>query len=268
MNRKDRLLRNIGEGFKENELVEQFYDGPDKIEVRTSVVMVERILKGLLLEEVDRLAGDKAECTRFFRHFFDPTVGPEERNRFVLNFIREPPRVVIGYPRSGADLPIFSIVMTSDEELSDTPSGFLGKYAGETVAGENPIDGEDAEYEGAFFNQLYSIYIYAQNPDQTAYLYQTAKSILFAGGETLKAAGIIDPRYSGGELSPEEIYLPDDVFARVLQVRLISMMTVPKLFAHRDGRRLRMSGIFREDVVVDGVRGGMKTYVEDGDGES
>ena len=267
MNRKDRLLRNLGEGFKDtSELAQPYFDGPNKVEVRTSVVMVERILKSILLDEVDRLAGNIDECRRFFQHFFDPTAGAEERERFVANFVRTPPRVVIGYPRTGAELPLFSIILSSDEE-TDAPSGFLGKFAGETIEGENPIGGEDAEYEGGYFTQVYSIFIYAQNPDQTAYLYQTAKSILYGAGDALKAAGVIDPRYSGGELNPEEMYLPDNVFARVLTVRLISMMTVPKLFAHRDGRRLRITGIFMEDAVVEGVRGGVKVYAEESDGE-
>ena len=270
MNRKQRLLKNLGAGFEAADpKAEPYFDGPGKIEVRTSVVMVERILRAVLTSEIDRLS-DRAntdELRRYFAHFYDPTVGEEERERFVTNFQRTPPRAIIGYPRTGADLPIFSIVLMSDEEMDGQPAGFLGKYAGETQPDETPPGGDDAEYEGAYFAQAFAVFVYGQNPDQVAYLYQFAKLTLFGARQALEASGLIDPRYSGGELSPEEMYLPDNVFARVLNVRLTSMMTVPRLFSHRDGRRLRITGIFRDDVVVDGVRGGVKTYVpEDADG--
>ncbi|MCH9837363.1 hypothetical protein K0U83_16995, partial [bacterium] len=70
---------------------------------------------------------------------------------------------------------------------------------------------------------------------------------------------------SGSVLSPEEFYAPDNVFMRVLRIRAKSVMTVPRLFSYTDAERLRITGIFREDVVVDGVPGGVKTYEDTDD---
>ncbi len=265
-NRKARKLRNLGGTFEET--VEPFFDGPPLAETRTSIVLVERFLLAVLRSEIDRLKpkANQSELERFFSHIFDPTMGKEERAAFVTNFQTTPPNVVLGYPRTTAELPIFAVVLTSDEEAE--PSA-LGKYVGETLEGEDAPGREDAEYEGAFFEQKYSIYIYAQHPDVLNYLYHFGKLILFGAREAMEAAGIIDPKYSGGELSPDEVHLPDNVYARVLNVTAKSLMTIPRLFPmHKDGRRLRVTGIFREDIVVDGVRGGVKTFVpgEENDG--
>lgn len=261
-NRKERLLRNLGGTFAEtpSSKVDPFFDGPQQAEQRTSVVLTERIIRAVLLSEVDRLKDSEniAELRRFFSHFFDPTITVEERESFVANFQREPPVVVLGYPRNLAELPIFSIVLSSDEEAEPH---LLAKYVGATLDNEKPPNREDAEYEGAYFNQMNSVYIYAQHPDVCLYMYHFAKLALFGARSALECSGLIDPHYSGGELAPEEMpYLPDNVFVRVLNIRYLTMMTVPRLYAYRDGRRITMTGIFREDVVIDGQRGGVKTF--------
>jgi hypothetical protein len=262
-NRKKRLLRNLGGTFEQtDDRAKPFFDGPQAAEMRTSIVMVERIILAVLRSEVERLSADtdeaRAELNRIFSHIFDPTVGVAERAEFAADFQRRPPVTVLGYPRTTTEMPCFAVILESDEEGE---AGVLGKYAGQTLEDEDPPGGEDAEYEGAFFDQSYGIYIYAEHPDVCAYLYQFCKLLLFGARQALEAAGIIDPTYSGGELTPEEMYLPENMFARVLRIRAKSMMTVPRLFLHRDGRRLRVTGIFMEDVVVDGRRGGVMPYV-------
>jgi len=269
-NRKERLLRNLGGTFEQtDERATQFFSGPMQTEMRTSVVMAERLLLAVLRSEVDRLAADtdeaRAELNRIFGHIFDPTIGANERASFATDFQRRPPTTVLGYPRTTTEMPCFALTLESDEE-GESP--ILGKYVGQTLDGEDPPGGEDAEYEGAFFDQVYGIYVYAQHPDVCAYLYQFCKLLLFGARQALEAAGLIDLTYSGGELTPEEMYLPEDLYARVLRVRAKTMMTIPRLLLHRDGSRLRVTGIFMKDVVVDGVRGGVTPYVEVPGGES
>lgn len=264
MNRKERVLRNLGGAVKaegDKRFTEPFFDGPTAAEQRTSIVLPERLVRAVLKAEVDRLSKDETEVRRFFSHFFDPTLGdPEsEREAYVSNFMAAPPRVVLGYPRTTGDLPVFAIVMSLDEEADERG---LAKYAGTTLPDENPPGGEDQDYEGGIFNQVLSIYVIAQNPDQCIYLYHFAKFALYGGRETLECGGLIDPSYSGGELNPQEVYLPDNAFGRVLTIRFGVMQTIPKLLRYRDGRRLRLAGIFRNDVVVNGLRGGVKTYTE------
>jgi hypothetical protein len=146
------------------------------------------------MSEVERLRNDKPELQRFFRHFFDPTVLHEEVETFVEDFTNNPPRVVLGYPRSTASWPMFAIIMSSEEEAD---SAVVGKYVGETQDGEKPIGGEDQEYLGTFWNVVYTVMCLAEHPDQCAYLYQFAKLTLLGAQEALETAGVIDPHYSG-----------------------------------------------------------------------
>lgn len=263
MNRKERLLNNLGGNVAQDDkrFSEPFFDGPKAAEIRTSIVLPERLIRALLKSEVDRLLADEDELRRFFSHFFDPTLPEDEveREAYVSNFRTNPPRVVLGYPRTTGSFPVFAIVLNTDEEADER---FLAKYMGTTLPEENPPGGNDQNYEGSFFNQNISVYIMAQNPDQTIYLYHLAKFILFGGREALECAGLIDPSYSGGELSPNEMYLPDNVFGRVLTINFKVGQSIPKLLSYRDGRRLKVSGIFLSDTVVNGLRGGVKVSSE------
>jgi len=267
MNRKSRLKRNLGGTTAEEDprFSEPFFDGPGQAELRTSIVFPERLLRKILIDEVDRLAANEDELRRFFTHFFDPTISSAERESYVQNFKDNPPRTTIGYPRSIGDWPIYAITLTSDEE-SDSESA-LARYVGETLPGENAPGGEDAYYEGGFFDQSNAVLIASQHPDQTLYLYHFAKLALFGAREAIHNAGMLEPHFGGAELSPQELYLPDNVFARVLNISFKTMVTVPKLYSHRDGRRLRVTGIFGSDIVVDGMRGGVTTYETDTTGD-
>lgn len=265
-NRKARLLRNMGEtsGAADARFGAAFYPtAPAESQIRTSIVLPERLFLGILRTEVERLSKDVAELRRFFGHFFDPTVGAEERETYVRAFQGTPPVVTLGYPRITMELPIVAIVNTSDEEDEE---GFLYNLVSETRPGEEVA--EDQEYQGAFWTQVFSVYVLANHPDVTLYLYHFVKLSLFAAKDVLMRSGLMELHYGGGELSPEETYMPENAFGRVLTVRCKTMQTVPKVLEHVDSRRLRIAGIFRDDVVVDGLRGGVKADgVCDGDEE-
>lgn len=264
MSRKNKAaLRNLGGTF--GETVERYFKGPTLASARTSIVLLERLFLAILRSEIERLSEDKTELERFFSHFFDPTAGTEERDRFVDNFIRQPPVAVLGYPRTTATFPCFSIILESEEE--DTT--VLEDYVGQTLPGESggfPGNGREAyEYKGAVFKQSYGIYIYAQHPDVCGYLYQFAKFCMFGSHDVLVEAGMIDFTLSGGELSPEEMYLPDNMFARVLRISSTAVQSIPQLL-NPDPARIKLAGVFMDDVVVDGIRGGVTPYApEDSD---
>ena len=257
MSRKSRLRRNLGGTVTQDDrrFSEAFFDGPQLAELRTSITLPERLLRAVLVSEIERLTADRAEAARFFAHLFDPTAAPDEHRDYVEHFLKNPPRTVLGYPRATGEWPIYAITLSSDEE--DDEHAALGRYVSETQPGEDAPGGEDAMYEGGFFSQTNAILVMAPHPDQCLYLYHLAKMILFGARDALHAAGLISPHFSGGELNPNETVLPDNAFARVLNVSFTSMVTVPRLFQHRDGRRLRLAGIFGSDVVVDGMRGGV-----------
>jgi hypothetical protein len=257
VSRKDKtLLRNLGGEVEAG--VTDFFDGPDQAQSRVSVVLGERLLLAVLRSEVARLAADQAEATRFFSHIFDPTMSAADRAKFVAKFVAEPPTTVLSYPRTSAEFPCFAVVLDSETEVQP----LLGDHVGETVEGED--EDEPAEYQGSIFEHVHAVYTYAEHPDIVAYLYQLSKLILLGAKPALMRSGLIDVSFAGGELSPEEMYLPDNMFARQLRVTSKSAQTVPRLLSP-DPARVRLGGIFREDVVVDGIRGAVLTYDPDGD---
>jgi hypothetical protein len=220
---------------------------------RYSVVMPERIILALLRTEADRLSDkdNETDLVRFFGHFFDPMISEAERNSYVSSFQRTPPVARLGYPRTGAKFPCFAIVMERDVEDQEA----LGKYLGQTRPGD-PIERAE-EYVGSMFEQTYGIYIYAEHPDMCLYLYHFAKAVLLGSHEVLEQCGILDPAYDGNEMIPQEEYLPENMFVRRLGVTLKSLHTIPAVLTP-DPSRVRVTGIWANDVVVSGIRGGVQ----------
>jgi hypothetical protein len=210
---------------------------------RDSILLVERLLRVLLSESVTKLQNDENECRRFFSHFFDPTVDEDEREEFITNFRNFPPRSIQGYARMGAELPVFSIVLTSDNETDE----FVGQFADDEAG---------TEFVASFFESVYSIYVCASHPIQAVYLYQFAKSVVLSGKIALLANGCHTVSISGGELAPDEQYMPENMYIRVLRVSVKAPATVPRILPV-DPRRLKLAGIFAHDVVVDGYPGGV-----------
>lgn len=250
MSRKDR--RNMGVATAEEKATQ--YTPPEGATAgRVSIVMPDRLFLALLRDEVDRLSNvdNQDDLERFFAHFFDPMIGAEERATYVRDFQEKPPTVVQGYPRANAArFPCWSIVLEDEKEAEGALGHFIGRY--------QPEESTDLaeEFLGAMFDQTYGIYVYAEHPDVCGYLYHLAKFILLGSHETLEECGIIDPEFSGGELAPDEGYLPENMFVRVLRVSLKSLQTVPSVL-RPDPRRLRITGIWINDIVVSGIRGGV-----------
>lgn len=216
-----------------------------------AVLMVERILKRLMETAITMLKDNPKEATRFFSHFFDISIGTDERDQVVRAFLQAPPKVVLGYTRAGAELPCYSIVMLSEEE-SDA---FLGDYVGTE---------DDVEYLGADFDATYAIYTYATHPDMAQILYQVSKAIVHSGKGLLFHEGAMSVTLGGGELTPDENYMPENMFVRVLKVTIKHPYSAPQLLP-ANPKKLRTL-VYACDVNVDGIQGGVHftTDVEQG----
>jgi hypothetical protein len=257
MSSSRKAKRNFGGTDAAN--VTSFFGDPQLTAARTNIVLVERVLLTVLRTEIERLIADTSELDRFFSHFYDPIAGAEERARFAGNFVREPPVVVLGYPRTTGTFPCLAVILEGEEEQTNV----LDDFVGESLPGEDAK--EAAEYQGAIFRQNYGVYVFAQHPDVCAYLYQFAKLCLFGAKPYLIQAGLIEPHFSGGELNPGEMYLPDNMFSRVLRITADAVVSVPRLL-DPDPLRVRLAGLFMDDVVVSGIRGGVTPVSGDDDG--
>lgn len=246
---------NFGDGFPEPE--DPGYPVP---EGRYSVPMPERILLALLRDEVLFLASPEGatDLRRFFSHFFDPVISEKERNTYVDNFQRQPPMVTLGYPRTGSRFPCLTVILESDAEDQEA----LDYYLGETQIGD-PAE-HAHEYAGALFRKTLGIHIFAEHPDVCLYLYHLAKAVVMGAHHTLANYGLIDPNLSGSELSPQENYLPENMFVRRLGVTLLSLETSP-IMLRPDPAKVRVAGISASGTIVSGIRGGVTPYVDSDD---
>jgi hypothetical protein len=244
--------RNFGTAVAE-EKEATFPTDPEANAGRYMVAMPERIILALFRSEVERLSdpNNRDDLVRLFSHFFDPMITEEERNSYVNNFQKYPPETVLGYPRSSAKFPCYAVVLESDEEQDEALDHLIGR------TGDNENVDKTQEYLGSMYQQTYGAYVYAEHPDVCLYLYHFAKAILIGSHETLEGCGIIDMHLSGTELGPEETYIPENMFVRVVRITMKSLFTVPEIL-RPDPARVRITGIWADDIVVSGMRGGVK----------
>jgi len=220
---------------------------------RYPLVLPERIILALFRSEIARLSdpNNRSDLVRLFAHFFDPVISAEERDAYVTNFQKYPPETYLGYPRSSARFPCYAVVLESDDEQDEA----LG-YLIDRTNDEERIDKSQAYY-GSMFQQSYGVYIYSEHPDICLYLYHFAKAMLIGAHDILEGCGVTEMRLSGTELGPEETYIPENMFVRVCRVSLKSLFTVPEIL-RPDPARVRITGIWADDIVVSGMRGGVK----------
>lgn len=208
-----------------------------------ATVFPDRLIKRLLQNTIDFLAADRSEIERFFSHFFDDSITAEERNQFVDRFLSHTPKAQLGYARPSTEFPYWGITL-NDESEEDS---FLGDFEGVDLE-------EKVEYHGALFNSVYNVYIYTNHPDVTSYQFQLAKSIVIGGKKWLLSQGLQEIQLSGAELNPEFDLFPDAVYIRVLRIRCKANTSVPRILLAQNAR---LGSLHADDVVVDGIRGGI-----------
>lgn len=218
---------------------------------RTGVTSVEVMLYQILAHELDSLSKDAAKRDAYLSHLFDPVAGEDMRKMIATSLEKRPPMVVYGYPRINAELPCVAIVLEDEHSAQEV----LGNYLGETAEGETTDD--PAEYVGGFWEHTFALLVYTEHPQITAGLYHVVKAILVSSDHVLELGGFQQPSFTGGELGPEQEFIPENVFARVLKVNGRTVFAVPEY--GRDPARYRVT-VHADDVIVDSVRGGVHTF--------
>ena len=114
-----------------------------------------------------------------------------------------------------------SIPYRLDEDNPKEPKIILDSAlvaVGDTVQVKLGIDSKYASFYGILMSFNYRIECWSDNADLTAYMYHMLKYIMLTNKLNFQKAGIILPRYSGGDFEPIPDYFPSFVYRRAFNI--------------------------------------------------
>jgi hypothetical protein len=215
----------------------------------------ERVLHRVIQEGLDTLNGSDAYLRRVLA---SPGYVDDELADLVTYWKGEgQPRIVHSYARANAQLPCFAIVLAGEHEDAD----YVGnsKDATSIEAVEGFIRDVEAELGRAVSAQVmrfqftYQIFTYAANPDVVLAYHNVLRAILLGASAKLAREGVETPTFSGMDLAPNQQYLPENVFARMMQVVGYAHLLTATDFdlgPWATGRYSHIDGIYVANAVV------------------
>lgn len=254
MTRKQLVISNLGQIM--NDAAVQDY--PGVAAAHTNTVLVDRMLISLLKEEFERINAEPTRAQAYFSHFFHGAIGEEETAKILTYLCDHPVTVTAGFTRRALEIPCIAVVIEQETQAER----FLGDDVGETIEAEGDVD--TADFRGSFFDCTYALYIYAEHPDVCSYIYQITKMILVGTQIDLENNGFFNSSIMGSEIVANPELLPENMFVRTVRVSGKALTSVPVWV--RDPSKFQ-ARVFRDDVVVDGVRGGVSSTDPEGGGD-
>ncbi len=172
-----------------------------------------------------------------------------------------PPTLRHGYAPRDTVIPIYSIILSSENEALT----WLNNDSGQV---EDPEDVDfGADLKGSIWNHRYDILVYHEHPDVVTYLYEIAKSILLVSMDFFSDKGLFDIDLGGSDLTPPEMtYIPEHLFARKLSFAAQRCFTRIDRDS-RDGKAFKVGGMHVEGGSDSDV-GGVKTLITTADDAS
>jgi hypothetical protein len=170
--------------------------------------MIQRFLYTAIRNGLDNITADPKILEELFGDVYElPTT---EVDAIKTLFSTTPPDVHHGYPRRDYEFPLYSIIMSAEDEGTHV----MGDYVGYDDDPASP--NYRADQMGSFWNHSYQVHCYAEHPDVTAYIYEVAKNILLGGESYFSSKGLFDIHVSGMDLAPDPRYIPEHLFVRQL----------------------------------------------------
>jgi len=113
-----------------------------------------------------------------------------------------------GYPNQPGKVPMFSVVLGSEQETEQPIGG--------TIEDAEEEDGFDEEY-GTWMQGTYMILCMADNANVVAWMHALVKYLLLANRSLLDEFGYVNQRLAAGDLQPDAQYQPPYTFTRIAQ---------------------------------------------------
>jgi hypothetical protein len=145
-----------------------------------------------------------------------------EIDGIIATFAKKPVTIRHGYAQADFTPPQVTILLQSEQQ-SDY---LLGDYVGQDTYAQADGTLVTAAQLGSFYDSSFQIICITENVDACAYLFEMVKTTLTIGKDLLEQGGVMDPMLSGMDLAPDGRYLPEHLFARVLNLRCKNMFKV------------------------------------------
>lgn len=214
--------------------------------------MIERILYLVLENVLKALREDQTLIDEVFSRIYqlekDEVAG-------IKRLFAKPIEIRQGYAHADATMPMFTIILAGEQQSDFV----IGDSAGMTQ-GLQPFDPAfGCDQIASIWDQNFQILCYSENPDQTRYMYEAARSAFLVNRTFLAQNGLLDPAMSGMDLTPDPRYLPDHLFCRVLSIRTKSEFVLVD-YNSRAGRAFQITGL-AVDPASPNSNGGVPTDV-------
>lgn len=180
--------------------------------------MFERLIKRAFLAGITELTSEPSRIVGFFMNQHDLTEDEAEKVRDI--FLRVPPSVQINYPKKDASFPLYAIVLGDERESHKFIGDSGGMVTVDDIEEQAFGTGVEAgsEVKASVMQHTYNVMVLSENPDVTMYYYELAKYFLIRNLDYFKDNGLVSSHFGGADFKPEDIYLPDFLFGRVLRM--------------------------------------------------
>lgn len=229
------------------------------------MIFIERMIKSILAEGLQEFIDNPVKFKEFL---IDGGLTETEAAEQQAFFEETPPNIILGHARTGDGFPLWVIMLgseTTDQDYLDEAGSFIDENGSEYIDDHgNPID-----YHIRRWAHSYPIITMTTHPDVTLYYYYLSKYIMQEKRTRLQDLALDEITFSGNELTPDEKYLPSDLFVRQLVISLKSDDSYRETYRPGVGLGKRIEGIHSpeedtdEDVDIGGPAGdaGVKTNI-------
>lgn len=180
-----------------------------------SAALPERIILDLMNLGVDAIVADLATSPAAGASVLEnilKELDAAEAAKVRTIWEQNPPAVIQGFARTDTTFPVYAMTLGGDTPNQDYVG--LGEQAFLNQLG-TAKGGEEfhKRTQGSF-----TIFVYTEHPDWTAWNYRVMRAILNVGTKYLISRGLQEPTLSGADLLPDPQYTPDNLFTRRLTI--------------------------------------------------
>ncbi len=213
--------------------------------------MIQRFLFDVLSSGLAAIQADLDLLDDVFNQY---GLSAKELGEIKTWFKDNPPLVKHQYARTDDTFPLYSIVLSNEEETDL----FIGNDGGLQVLDDDDPD-RGVDVKSSIWQHTFHILCYSEHPDGTTYLYEVAKAIFLTAD--LADCGLHTAYFSGMDLSPATPYIPSHLFARIFAIR------AQREFERKDrttaiGKAYKVGGIHVDRTGSPSDVGNVKTLVK------